>query len=145
MQRTTIVLVLSLILMAGAVAAQEMEMKAKKYEDPTWYQIVNVRFEAGEMDDALKLIEGHFIPAAQAAGTSPPEMTFIHHSGPWNVTWVWKLDGLGDLEWEMSPDDVKWMKALAEQAGGMDAAMEIWESYMARAWNPASPEPMSDN
>lgn len=99
------------------------------------------------MERAIEIIETCFSPAAMKSGSEAPEMVLLHHTGSWDMTVVWKLSGgPADLAWEISPDDVKWMAAMAEAAGGPDKAMEIWQEYesltakvsttLARSWAP---------
>jgi hypothetical protein len=58
-------------------------------------------------------------------------MVFAQHSGRWDMTFAWQLTGgPSDLAWEFSPDDVKWLKALAEQEGGKEKADKIWKEYL---------------
>lgn len=132
-------------LTAGSAAAQEME--PKKWDNLEWYQMINVSFEQGKVEEALGIIEDYFMKAAQQAGTPGPDMVFLNHTGEWDMTILWKMKGgISDMEWEMSPDDAKWMKAMAELTGGPDKALAKWQEYLAlvvdseteivRAWNP---------
>ena len=144
--KLSLIAALALVLMVGSAAAQDME--PKKWDNLEWYQVVNVSFEQGKMDEALEMIENYFMKAAMKAGTSGPDMLLINHTGEWDLTVVWKMKGgIADMEWEMSPDDAKWMAAMAEIAGGPEAAMAKWQEYLAlvddtdtviaRAWSPA--------
>ena len=71
----------------------------------------------------------HFIPAARTAGVPVP---IVYHSetGAVQTTIITPLPGgPDDLAWEVSPDDLKWMNALAKQEGGQDKAMALWKEY----------------
>lgn len=132
-----------------AARAEEHEPAAKKHENVDWYRLVHVDFKPGKSGDALKLVRQHFAPAGQAAGTPGPVSSFVHESGPWDVTWVWHLSGgPSDLEWDVSPNNLKWMAALAEQEGGMEEArkrlaeysalVSSSTSYIVRGWSPVA-------
>jgi len=135
---------------AGTVAGAE-EAPAPSKHDGDWYRLVHVDYKAGKTDDALTLISEHFAPAGAAAGTPGPVMSLVHESGPWNATWVWHLSGgPGDLEWDVSPNNLKWMAALAEQEGGMEQARQVLSqfsdliasrtSYIVRGWSAMAEE-----
>ncbi len=136
-------LVIALVVPASFAVAQ---MAAKKYEG-TWYQVVNVDFKEGMKEKALAHIAEHFVPAGIKIGTHP-FIVLVHETGPWDITVVWTLkNGPADMEWAMSPDDVRWMQAMAEQEGSMEAAQKAWQDYvamidhsevtLAHAWGPA--------
>lgn len=143
-------LALMLAVTATAARAEEHEPAPTKHEGADWYRLVHVDFKPGKTNDALELVREHFAPAGVAAGTPGPVSTFVHEAGPWDVTWVWHLSGgPSDLEWDVSPDNLKWMTALAEQEGGMEKARkrlaEYTElvssstSYIVRGWSPSAP------
>lgn len=142
--RRAIVMVVVVILAGTAVFAQE-KMEPKKWDRLDWYRIVQIKFKPGELDQAKKIIDQYFVEASKKAGTSPV-MAFMHHSGEWDMTIIWKMKGIDDLEWQTSPSDVAWMNALASETGGMDKAMEVWQEYtshvdrtnetIARGWDP---------
>ena len=144
------IVALSVSVGAGSVAgAQEAPEPSKHKGD--WYVLLHVDFKAGKADDALKAIREHFAPAAAAAGTPGPVMFLVHESGPWDATSIWHLSGgPGDLEWDVSPNNLKWMAALAEQEGGMDQARQVLSQYsdliasstsfIVRGWSPMGEE-----
>lgn len=110
-------------------AAQDEMPQAKKHESLQWFQVVFVQFESGKMEDALKIIEEHFTPAAEASGFTMPKI-FQCYSGEWDVMFLFHLqEGITELEWEWSPASIKWFTALVEQEGGMEAAEEIYGEY----------------
>ena len=112
-----------------ALEAQEAP-EAERYEGVTWYEVVHLDFKPGKADDAMDVIEEHFIPASEAAGNPGPVMELIHATGGWDLTVIWELeDGPSDYTWEMSPSGVAFMQAMAEREGGMEAAQEVWERY----------------
>ena len=113
------------------IASAQEEMKPKKYDSLEWFMVIDVQYEAGKMEEALKIIKEHFEPAGKAIGMPGPWL-YMNHSGEWDVTFVWELDGgISDMEWEMNADNLKWMASFAKQAGGMEKATEILGDYMA--------------
>jgi hypothetical protein len=129
MQKKIFVLFLGIMVFAFGVSAQDMP-QAKKYENPEWYYMVHVDFEPGKLDEALKMIKEKFAPATKEAGTSSPAMMLIHHGGEWDATFIWHLEGgIAEMEWEVSPDEAKWMAVFANREGGMENAMKIFGEY----------------
>lgn len=144
--RTKAILTMAVVLVLAAGAAVAQEMEPRKYEGD-WYEIHRIDFKPGGLERALEIIEDHFAPAAMKSGSGPPELVLVHRTGSWGMTVVWKLEGgPADLAWEISPDDVKWMAALAESTGGQEAAMELFQEFeslttkvsttLARSWAP---------
>lgn len=131
----TAVVAAGLILPAG-LAAQEEEPEPEKYEDASWYALVQVDFKPGKRDDAMKMVREYYMPAGQEAGTPAPVMHLQHQSGEWDWTVIWHMEGgPADMEWKQTADDIEWQKKLAELAGGPDKAKELgekWSSYIAR-------------
>jgi hypothetical protein len=119
-----------IVAFAAPLAMAQEAPKAKKYEDPVWYSMTHVKYKPGRLDDAMKMIKEYFEPASVEAGTPGPAMVMINHTGEWDLTIVWKMKGgLSAMEWETSPEDVKWMSAMHEMVGGGDKAKEIMEQY----------------
>ena len=117
------------MLVVGAAVSSAQEMKPEKYHG-TWYMVEQVRFHAGQMDKALDIVRKYFEPAARESGSPMPEVMLQYATGPWNMLLMWKMkDGPAMLEWRYSPDDIKWMAALAKLAGGQKEAMKILDEY----------------
>lgn len=146
MTRKLLLVAVVALLAAPVVQAQEGAPQATKYAGD-WYEVTHVRFHTGKRDEALQLIREHFAPAGTKTETGP-SMVLLHHTGPWDMTLVWKLKGgPADMEWEVSPDDARWRQAMAELEGGPDKAKAVWDRYMAlvadadsslaRSWSPA--------
>jgi hypothetical protein len=49
-------------------------------------------------------------------------------TGEWDMMVLWEMD-VSDLEWEVSPDGLKWYQAFIEIAGGEEKANEIEEEF----------------
>lgn len=111
---------------------QSQEMTAKKYDDPQWYNIVYVDYLPGKYSKAMNIIDTYFRPATDQANTNAPKMLIELNSGPYDVMVVWHMkDGLEGMNWEVSPDNIKWRSALNSIAGGADKAGEILQDYEA--------------
>lgn len=116
-------------------AAQETR-EAKKYENPKWYQVVMVNYHSGQYGKARKIIDEYFVKADQLAGTPGPVMEMEMHSGTFDLLIVWELQGgLEAMNWQISPDNVKWMNALSELAGGREKAEALLAEYQSYVQN----------
>ncbi len=110
------------------VSAQDME--AKKFEDAKWYEIVYVDYKGGKTGDAREIIEKYFKEAGSIASTTPPIMEFALYSGEYDYVYIWELqEGLETLNWDISPDNVKWWKAMIEVSGSEEEAERIQNEY----------------
>ncbi|MGB8704299.1 MAG: hypothetical protein WCD31_04665 [Gillisia sp.] len=119
-----------LVFLGPTLSAQEMT--AKKYNNPQWYKIEHIQFVAGKADDAKKIIKDYFHAASDKAGTPNPVMEINLASGEYDYLVIWKMqDGVEELNWQNSPDDIKWIKALSDMTGGQDKAMELYGKFMA--------------
>ncbi|MFQ5411742.1 MAG: hypothetical protein ACE5EC_05575 [Phycisphaerae bacterium] len=104
--------------------------KVSKYTDVTWYEIVHVDFFPDKHKEALDIVFDHFYPAARAAGLERARILEYATGGEWDVTYIFPMkDGPAQLEWEMSPDSVKWRSALAKRVGGDEQAKELLDHY----------------
>lgn len=123
----SILAVLFLFSSIQLVSAQDM--KAEKYENPKWVQMVYVKFKPMKKGAAMKVVEEYFAKADANAGIDPP--TVYHFAtGEYDMMVVWDMkEGVETLNYEMTPDDVKWMKEMAKLAGGQDKAMGKMEEF----------------
>ncbi|MDP2471714.1 MAG: hypothetical protein Q8W45_10650 [Candidatus Palauibacterales bacterium] len=104
--------------------------EAQKWEGADWYRIVQVDYYNGKADDARRIIEEHYMPAGEAAGTPTPVMLLWNETGEWDLTIIWHMkDGPSSMEWRRSPDSVTWWQAFVEREGGEEAAEKIQEEY----------------
>ncbi len=121
-----VIVFLGLLVAPSGADAQE----AEKWDGVTWYRIVHVDFHNGKAGDARKIIEEHYMPAGEAAGTPGPIMMLWHETGEWDLTILWEMtDGPSSMEWRRSPNNVKWWKVFVEREGGAEAAEAIQEKY----------------
>jgi hypothetical protein len=108
---------------------QAQEMKAKKMEGHTWHQVVMVKFKPGTVDKAKNIIDNHFVKAGMEANVPGPTIMEFK-TGEWDMMFVWKMNSINDMEWEIHPDDEKWWAAMVAQEGNEEKAMKVWQDYM---------------
>ena len=101
--------------------------RAKRYENVKWYRIVRYAFKPGMVESAMKLWTERFLPASVAAGIElelsrdAPEC-----SGGWDLmTTVTMSAGPGELEYEVTPQDERYVVALVRQEGGLAQARAL--------------------
>ncbi|MGQ8338330.1 hypothetical protein ACUNWD_17380 [Sunxiuqinia sp. A32] len=117
---------LMLFIVSGAIAQEEM--KASKYENATWHEVVLVDFKPGKIKRAKEIIQ-LYEKAGQAAETTPPKMLWLM-TGEYDMMLIWTLeDGPSEYEWKWSPDGVKWWKEFVKQQGSEEAANKLSEEY----------------
>ncbi len=137
--KTIKMLSLGICLVFGFQGMFAQEMTAKKYDNPQWYNIVYVDYLPGKYNKARAIIQDYFIKASEQAGTPGPVMVLEMNSGPYDIMALWHMkDGIESMNWEVSPNDVKWRKALNEIAGSAEKASEIqkeYQSYIASSSN----------
>ena len=110
--------------------SSSFSQEAKKYENPEWYEFVFVDYHSGMMGEARDIIENYFKKAAAQAGTPVPLMELSLAAGEYDMLVVWKMeDGVEGLNWQRSPNQVKWWTAMNELAGGEEKAQEIMKQY----------------
>jgi hypothetical protein len=105
------------------------EMKAKKMDNPVWVRMAFVKFEPGKMDKAQKIIKDYFSKADENAGIATPT-TYNMSTGDYDMVVVWELEeGIETLNYEMSPNDVKWIGEMSTLAGSQEKAMEKLDEF----------------
>lgn len=116
------------LFITGSAFAQD-EGGPVKYENAVYFSMSNVDFKSGKAERAFEIIREHYMKASKAAGL--PEPYALHFkTGEWDAAFIWKLEnGPTDLEWYISPNDVKWMDALAKQEGGKEAAQKLMAEF----------------
>src|SRR5215471_9447944 len=136
MKKTILNSVLIVLFSSLTSTSAHAQMDAKKYDNPKWKSIVFIQFKEGKMDRAREIITNYFVKAAEKAATPQPSLATELVTGEWNMMIVWDMKGgLDEMNWQTSPDDVKWMTAMGEVAGGADKAKAIldeWSSLIVR-------------
>lgn len=125
-----------LFLFAVPTMAQDEDGPQTWGDDAKYVDIVLLDFKPGKRERALEIIDEHFVPAGEKAGTPAPKLVIHFQSGSWDTAALWDLaGGMADLEWYQSPDNVKWREALVEQVGDEEKAaalLEEWAASIAR-------------
>ena len=117
-----------LVMLLGTATFAQDEMKSKKYENVEWYQVVLIDFQQGKVGAAQSIID-KFEAAGAEAGTPGPELYWLS-TGEYDAMAIWKLEeGPSDLEWQITPDDVKWWDALVKQQGSEEAAQKLQQEF----------------
>lgn len=112
----------------GSFVFAQDDMKPMKYENSSWYRMTCVKYKAGKVGEAKKLIE-KFVSAGETAGTPKPKQ-FWFVTGPYDMLLMWKMEGgPSDLEWKWDADGIKWWKAFIKQEGSEEAANKVQEQY----------------
>lgn len=141
--RKLMILTLMFFLATNFTTLTAQELEAKKYEDPTWVRIVQLKFKPMKMEPAMEIINDYFDKADQNAGIKSPTAYHLV-SGNYDMLVIWELEeGIETLNYEMSPDDVRWMTEMGKLTGGMEQTMtkleefysyvDGWETELARA------------
>ncbi len=105
------------------------EMKAKKMDNPVWVKMDFVKFEPGKMDKAKAIIHDYFSKADKNAGITAPT-SYSMTTGSYDMVVIWEMEeGIETLNYEMSPNDVKWIGELSKLTGGQEMAMEKLDEF----------------
>lgn len=111
-------------------ALAQDNQQPKKDENAQWQRIVLLKFTEGKFDRARAIIKDYFEKAGEKAQTPGPSLAVNLVTGEWDMMVVWDMKGgVEDLNWELSPNDVKWMKAMNEVVGSADKAKAIQEEF----------------
>lgn len=112
------------------LTAAAQDFKAKKLDNPQWKRIFLIDFKPGKNDRANEIIRNYFMKADQTAGISGPSFAVDLMSGEWDILVAFDMKGgVDDLNWEISPDDEKWMKAMGTLAGSPEKAKAILDEW----------------
>jgi len=117
-----------MLIFSASSFAQET-LKAKKMENQSWHQVVLVKYKPGTMDQVQEIIDKHFMKAGMDAKVPGPDMMRFR-TGEWDIMFVWNMDSIEDMNWEVHPDDEKWWAALVKQEGSAEKAQELMQKYM---------------
>ena len=120
-------LAIAILFSSQLLSAQEM--KAKKMENPVWVKMAFVKFEPGKMDKAKKIIKDYFAKADKNAGITGPT-TYNMSTGSYDMVVIWEMEeGIETMNYEMSPNDVKWIGEMSKLAGSQEMAMEKLDEF----------------
>lgn len=120
-------LVIAILFSSQLLSAQEM--KAKKIDNPVWVKMAFIKFHPGKMDKAKTIINDYFSKADKNAGITAPT-AYSMTTGSYDMVVIWELEeGIETLNYEISPNDVKWIGELSNLTGGQDKAMEKLDEF----------------
>jgi hypothetical protein len=112
---------------ATAQTAPAFPTKAEKVTGVRYLVIETIEAKPGAR--LWEIISKHYMPAAKAAGVPNPQVYHVETGVPRTIIISELKGGPGDLEWQYTADDIKWMNALAKQEGGQDKAMALIKEY----------------
>ena len=118
-----------LLIATGSLSAQD-EPTPKKLDNPQWKRVIYVDYHAGKMGRAREIIQNYHMKASEMSGTPAPELVLYLNTGDYDLMAIWALsEGIESLNWEVSPNSIKWRKAMNELAGGKEKADAIIAEY----------------
>jgi len=116
-----------MLYLASGIMAQD-EVKPSKYENVTWHRVVLIDFKPGKVARAKEIIKIYQTAGASAGTRGPVEYWF--ETGEYDLMAIWTLeDGPSDLEWDISPDGIKWRAALVKQLGSEEAVQKLQQEF----------------
>ncbi len=124
----------ALLLGSGISMAQDSDGAVKygeENDDARYIRVTFVSYKPGMAGRAYTILREHYAPAGEAAGLEGP--VAIHfQTGPFDAAYHWRLEnGMSDMEWQRSPNQVKFRAAMAELEGSEEAAQAVRDSYNA--------------
>lgn len=124
----------ALLLGSGISMAQDSDGALKFGEandDARYVRVTFVSYKPGMAGRAYTILREHYAPAGEAAGLDGP--VAIHfQTGPFDAAYHWRLEnGMSDMEWQRSPNRVKFRAALVKLEGSEEAAQAVMDSYNA--------------
>lgn len=115
---------------ALATPAAAQEMKPERITDVTWHMVEFIKFAPGKRARGMEIIEKYFAAADRDLGREGQVIDVHFDTGEWDSIVVFPMaGGPADLSWATSPEDVKWMTALAKRAGGMEKAQALLDEW----------------
>lgn len=125
---TTVIVVFTLF--TSTLVNAQQGMKAKKFDNPEWKRVDFVKFKSDKYPRAKELIRDYYAKAGQKSGTPGPSLLVDLMTGEWDMMVVWDMkEGIEEMNWEMSPNDVKWIAAMNDVAGGPAKAKAIMDEF----------------
>ena len=114
------------IIAAFAVASTDLSVLGAESKKVSWYQAWYFKFKPGKADEALKIIQDHFVEVDKKIGRKV--IPFNFQSGEWDHV-VFFPSVLNPDRIDTIPSEEKWFAALAEQEGGMEKAQELLQRF----------------
>lgn len=133
--RTTLFIFASALFFICSVSDLSAQ-EAKKYDNPQWQNVVFVNYYPGKTGKAREIIDNYYKKAAAKAGTPTPALELSMTTGEYDYMLIWDIQGgIEALNWEISPNNIKWRQALNEIAGGKEKADAIIAEYQSYVQN----------
>ena len=113
---------------AALAQAQSEQLKPERAENVRYWWVNMVKFHSGKRDRAGELVEKYFTPVDKEIGA---QVIDVHMTtGEWDYITLFPMSGgPSDIGWLTSPDEVKFMNALAKRVGGMAAAKKLTDEF----------------
>lgn len=124
--KSTILLAALALCVPASAAVQEV--KPERSTDTDWHWVQMTKYHSGKGERAGELIRQYFDPVEKEIGT---QFLSIHmNTGEWDRIETFKMaGGASDLGWRVSPNEAKFMNALARKAGSMAAAEKLLAEF----------------
>ena len=106
----------------------------RKRQNVEYVRVNFTEYKLDKRDEARGIIEDHFVPANEAAGTPGPMRALHLQTGKWDTITIWALEeGMTEMEWTRTspPNFIKWKAALDEQVGGEDEGWALINQFRA--------------
>lgn len=114
--------------------ASAQALKAERMTGVHWVMVDMVKFLPGKRERAAEIVEKYFTKAGNDIGGGVVDLHM--NTGPWDFITVIPLEGgPGDMSWDTSPSDIRFMTALAKYTGGMAGAKKMmaeWDTLVSR-------------
>jgi hypothetical protein len=118
-----VVTVLSLVL---SVRTAAQEPTPQKWENVEWYIVLNWHFAGADADSAATIFWDHMMPVMAEAW--PGTICLRVMTGKMGVACYGPMeDGLLGMEWQVSPNDVRFLSMFFEREG--EAAMDMFKTF----------------
>ena len=124
--RRLIPVILALVLVVSVrTSAQEMPT-AQKWENVEWYTVFSWQLAGADAESAMTMFVDNALPVMKEVW---PDMTCLRlMTGEWSIACFGPMSaGLAELEWETSPQFLRFMSLFAEREG--EAATEMLETF----------------
>lgn len=130
--RTSVLFAATFLILVGQVGLAQDETPTKR-QDVEYVRVVFLDYKLEKRNEARGIIDNHFRPASQAAGTPEPLMILHFQTGEWDTVVLWAMkEGMTEMEWtQITPNFLKWKAALDEQVGGEEEGWELMNQYNA--------------
>ena len=126
MKKLSILLVV-LFLGSSVVFAQE-DVKPTKHENVTWCNVVLVNYKPGQASRAKEIMK-QYKAAGDAVNLKGPARYWME-TGEYDLMLDWTMEGgPSDLEWDRSPNGIKWRAEMIKQLGSEEALNKLRQEY----------------